>query len=244
MNLLDGLTQETLAAHGFAWEHLLRWEALPGGGIRVAVPPVTDYFRDPAGEKTKDNGPYLWRDVTGDFVARLHVRPTFAGRYDAGGILVRQDEGRWAKLCFESTNFGTTAAISVVTRGRSDDANGVDLTTPDVWLQICRAGDVVGMQYALDGEELAEGATVPPATSPHAASRSARAVAGRRRDHGGLPVVLRRVAHGGGHPDGRVKPARRVRSSGPGGGRQTRRSSTAWMRRSSKLPQAARESRR
>ncbi len=59
---------------------------------------------------------------------------------------------RWAKLCFESTNFGTTAAISVVTRGLSDDANGVDLTAPDVWLQICRAGDVVGMQYALDGK--------------------------------------------------------------------------------------------
>jgi uncharacterized protein len=151
MNLLDGLTQETLAARGFAWEHLLRWATLPGSGIRVAVPPATDYFRDPAGEKIKDNGPYLWRDVTGDFVARIHVRPTFAGQYDAGGILVRQDEARWAKLCFESTNFGTTAVISVVTRGLSDDANGLDLTASDVWLQICRAGDVVGMQYAVDG---------------------------------------------------------------------------------------------
>lgn len=151
MNLLDGLTQENLTARGFVWEHLPGWEPLPEGGIRVAVPPVTDYFRDPAGEKTKDNGPYLWREVTGDFVARLHVRPTFAGRYDAGGILVRQDEERWAKLCFESTNFGTTAAISVVTRGLSDDANGVDLAVPDLWLQICRVGDSFGMHYALDG---------------------------------------------------------------------------------------------
>jgi hypothetical protein len=40
----------------------------------------------------------------------------------------------------------------VVTRGLSDDANGVDLTAPDVWLQICRTGDVIGMQYALDGK--------------------------------------------------------------------------------------------
>jgi len=152
MSLLDGLTPETLAARGFAWEHLLRWEPLPGGGVRVAVPPVTDYFRDPAGDKIKDNGPYLWRDVTGDFVARAHVRPTFAGRYDAGGILVRQNEEQWAKLCYESTNFGTTAAISVVTRGLSDDANGVDLAVPDLWLQLCRAGDAFGMQYALDGK--------------------------------------------------------------------------------------------
>ena len=152
MNLLTGLTPETLDARGFAWEHVLRWEPLTEGGIRVAAPPVTDYFRDPAGDKIKDNGPYLWREVTGDFVARAHVRPIFAGRYDAGGILVRQDAERWAKLCYESTNFGTTAAISVVTRGLSDDANGVDLVVPALWLQVCRVGDAFGMQYALDGK--------------------------------------------------------------------------------------------
>jgi regulation of enolase protein 1 (concanavalin A-like superfamily) len=208
MNLLDGLTQETLAAHGFAWEHLLRWAPLPGGGIRVAVPAVTDYFRDPAGEKTKDNGPYLWRDVTGDFVARLHVRPTFAGRYDAGGILVRQDEERWAKLCFESTNFGTTAAISVVTRGLSDDANGVDLTALDVWLQICRAGDVVGMQYALDGSTCHF-----PARCESACSRSRRETQGPRWISCGSPSRRARW-----RTRGRAcESAGQVRSGGPEG---------------------------
>lgn len=152
MNLLDGLSPETLGARGLAWERLPRWEPLPGGGIRVAVPPDTDYFRDPAGEKVRGNGPYLWRRATGDFVARLKLRPTFAGMYDAGGILVRQNEEHWAKLCYERTSFGTTAAISVVTRGLSDDANGVDLETPELWLQLCRAGDTFGMQYARDGE--------------------------------------------------------------------------------------------
>ena len=152
MNLLDGLTPETLAARGFAWEHLLQWKPLPGGGIRVAVPAATDYFRDPAGETIKDNGPYLWLPMTGDFVARAHVRPTFTGMYDAGGILVRHDSEHWAKLCFESTNFGTTAVISIVTQGYSDDANGTDLTVPDIWLQVCRVGDTFGMHYALDGK--------------------------------------------------------------------------------------------
>jgi hypothetical protein len=41
--------------------------------------------------------------------------------------------------------------VSVVTRGTSDDANGADLTVPEVWLQIYRAGNVFGMHYALDG---------------------------------------------------------------------------------------------
>lgn len=151
MNLLDRLTPETLAARGFAWEHPPAWEPLPGGGVRVAVPPGVDYFRDPAREFVRDNGPFLWRAATGDFVARLHVRPVFASMYDAGGILVRQDEGHWAKLCFESTHFGTNAAISVVTQELSDDANGVDLEAPEVWLQVCRVGEVLGMHYALDG---------------------------------------------------------------------------------------------
>ena len=244
MNLLDGLTHETLAARGFAWEHLLRWEPLPGGGIRVAVPPVTDYFRDPAGEKIKDNGPYLWREVTGDFVARLHVRPTFAGRYDAGGILVRQDEERWAKLCFESTNFGTTAAISVVTRGLSDDANGVDLAVPDLWLQVCRAGDVVRNAVRAGREELAEGAAVPPAAPPHACEsacwRSRRATPGPRWTSCGSRSSRARWRT----PGRACEPTRRVRSSGPGGGGRhddLRQHGCAEVR---KLPQAARESRR
>ena len=152
MNLLEGLAPATLDARGFTWERLLRWEPLPGGGIRAAAPPDTDYFRDPAGEKIRVNGPFLWRSVAGDFVARARVRPAFGGMYDAGGLLVWQDEERWAKLCFERTNFGTTAAISVVTRGLSDDANGLDLAVPDLWLQVCRSGDTFGMQYALDGE--------------------------------------------------------------------------------------------
>ena len=48
---------------------------------------------------------------------------------------------------------GTTAAVSVVTNGVSDDANGPDLTLPDVWLQMCRAGDVFGLHYSLDGSD-------------------------------------------------------------------------------------------
>ena len=77
MNLLEGLTSETLAARGLQWEHAAQWTPLPGRGLRVVVPAMTDYFRDPTGAYIKDNGPYLWRQVSGDFVARIHVRPDF-----------------------------------------------------------------------------------------------------------------------------------------------------------------------
>lgn len=152
MNLIADLTPATLAASGLAWEHPpLRWEPLPGGGIRVTTPAVSDYFQDPTGVTRKDDAPFLWMSVTGDFVARAHVRPTFQSTYDSGVLMVRQDMLHWAKICFEKTDFGTTAAVSVVTNGVSDDANGVDLSVPDVWLQMARVGDVFGLQYALDG---------------------------------------------------------------------------------------------
>ena len=152
MNLLQGLTSENLAGRDFHWEHPpVKWESLAGGGLRVQVPPKVDYFQDPTGGLQKDDAPYLWRPVSGDFVAQAHVRPAFNTTWDAGALLARHDAQHWAKLCFESTDLGTTAAVSVVTRGLSDDANGVDLQVTDLWLQLFRAGDLFGMHYALDG---------------------------------------------------------------------------------------------
>jgi regulation of enolase protein 1 (concanavalin A-like superfamily) len=89
--------------------------------------------------------------VEGDFVAQAHVRPCFAATYDAGALMVRQDVSHWAKVCYESTDLGTHAVVSVVTDGLSDDANGVDLDVELVWVQIARRGDLLAMHYALDG---------------------------------------------------------------------------------------------
>lgn len=152
MNLLEDLTPDQLAAHGLAWDHPpLGWKRLPEGGIRVAVPPKVDYFQAPTGTHAADNAPYLWLNATGDFVAQAHVRPAFTTQWDAGAVMVRHDALHWAKLCYERTDFGTTATVSVVTREQSDDANGVDLVAPDLWLQIFRAANVFGMHYALEG---------------------------------------------------------------------------------------------
>lgn len=154
MNLVSDLNPNTLRTRSLTWEHPpLNWAALPaGGGIRVDVQPRVDYFQDPAGGHNKDDAPYLWLDVTGDFVAQVHLSPTFTTTWDAGALMARFDAQHWAKLCYESTDIGTHAAVSVVTNGKSDDANGANLTAASLWLQILRFGDVFGMHYALDGK--------------------------------------------------------------------------------------------
>jgi hypothetical protein len=120
--------------------------------MRVQTGEKVDYFRSPRGDTVKENAPYLWTTWEGDFVARALVRPTFASTYDSGVLMIRADEQNWAKLCFERTDFGTTAAVSVVTRGYSDDANGADLGVSELWLQAARVGNLVAFHYSLDGE--------------------------------------------------------------------------------------------
>ncbi len=153
MNLLAQLRAGDLGA--FRWTNdPAGWEPLPGGGLRIHAPARSDYFRDPAGAMPPtDSAPYLWLEATGDFVAQALVRPHFSATYDSGCLMMRHSAEHWAKLCFEQTDFGTRAAVSVVTRGTSDDANGVDLAVDAVWLQICRVGDVFGLHYSLDGRQ-------------------------------------------------------------------------------------------
>lgn len=151
MNLLQNLQQDGLG--DLQWTNPTRWEPLPGGGMRVLAQARTDFFRNPDGSAPNENGHLLWLPVEGDFVVQAHVRPTFASTYDAGALMVRGDEAHWAKLCYEATDFGSHAVVSVVTDGRSDDANGVNLDLPSVWLQIVRQGNLFAMHSAAEGEE-------------------------------------------------------------------------------------------
>lgn len=152
MNLLENLTQSQTAA--LTWDHEPKhWEPLEGGGLRIHVPACVDYFQDPAGKLSADSAPYLWLRWEGDFVAQAHVRHAFQSTYDAGALMIRQDAQHWAKLCFEATDFGSRAVVSVVTNGLSDDANGVDVGVSDIWLQVARIGNLFGMHYAVNGRD-------------------------------------------------------------------------------------------
>jgi len=155
MNLLETLSPANLSERSLTWDPApVSWSPLPGGGIRVVTPARADYFRDPEGKMVNDSAPFLWKTITGDFVARANIRPTFASTYDSGVIMARHDGQNWAKVCFEKTDFGTTAAVSVVTRGLSDDANGVDVTVEQLWLQMTRHGDTFALHYSLNGEDM------------------------------------------------------------------------------------------
>lgn len=129
------------------------------GKLIITAPANTDYFRNP-GQRAQEgitpesyaNAPFGYNEVTGDFVLRAKVSHDFKDVYDACVLMIMQDEQVWAKACFELTDFGTHAVVSVVTNQLSDDANGCNIEGNSVWLQACRVGDAFAFHYSLDGK--------------------------------------------------------------------------------------------
>ncbi len=130
--------------------------------ITMTAPALTDFFC--GGDTTSLDGnlpeslcnaPYYYTEIEGDFVLKVKVSHQFNETYDSSSIMVLQDMKNWAKCCFELTDFGTHAAVSVVTKnGESDDANGCDITGQNyLWLKVCRVGRAFSFHYSLDGNK-------------------------------------------------------------------------------------------
>jgi len=121
--------------------------------IRMTAAPRTDLFVDPGGSApTLNAARELGPPPDGPFQLAARVRVEFAGTYDAGALLVWVDEATWGKLCFERSPQGETMAVSVVTRGLSDDGNSFTVPAGDpLWLRISRLGPSWAFHASLDG---------------------------------------------------------------------------------------------
>ena len=127
--------------------------------IIIMAPEKTDFFIA-ATEKCEEgflpkilsNAPFYYTEIEGDFVIKAKVSHEFKDVYDSASLMVMKNLECWAKACYEYTDFGTHAVVSVVTNGLSDDANGCNLEGNTAWLQICRVVNNFGIHYSTDGE--------------------------------------------------------------------------------------------
>ena len=127
--------------------------------IEIDAPAQSDFFcnngavsEEGITPETLCNAPFYYTEVDGDFVMRVKVAHDFKDTYDSASIMIMIDMQNWAKACFEKTDFGTHAAVSVVTRnGESDDANGCNIDSNSVWLQITRVGNSFAVHFSEDG---------------------------------------------------------------------------------------------
>ena len=134
-----------------------------GSRIEIIATPQSDFFcnsgcvsEEGITPESLSNAPYYYTEVEGDFVLKVRVSHAFRDIYDSASVMVMVDLKNWAKACFEKTDFGTHAAVSVVTkRGESDDANGCNLEGNTAWLKVCRVQNTFSFHYSMDGEHSA-----------------------------------------------------------------------------------------
>ena len=128
------INESTISKSGNRWE--------------ILAPKESDFFcnNGTVGEEgvtpeSLSNAPFYYTELAGDFVLRVKVSLDFKSTYDSSSVMIMLDDKNWAKACFELTDFGTHAVVSVVTKdGSSDDANGCNIKEDSIWLQICRVG--------------------------------------------------------------------------------------------------------
>jgi uncharacterized protein len=114
----------------------------------------TDLFVDPAGagEPLPDAGRLMGTPPTGDFTLAARVTVAFASTYDAGVLLLHAGPKQWAKLCFEYSPQHRPTAVTVVTRGTSDDSNSFETGADPLWLRVTRTGRAWAFHASADGE--------------------------------------------------------------------------------------------
>jgi len=135
----------------------LRWLVPPrswevaGGRLVVEAAGGTDWFADPSGETAAAlNAPALVGEAPGDFVLRARIEVGFRSAFDAGVLMVHARDETWAKLCFEYSPQREPMIVSVVTHGRSDDANAFTVDGDRAWLRVARLGSAFAFHASTD----------------------------------------------------------------------------------------------
>jgi uncharacterized protein len=126
------------------------------GVLTLTAAAGTDLFVDPGGPEMStaeapDAGRFVGLPPPGDFTLAAQVSVEFASRFDAGVLLLHAAERQWAKLCFEYSPQLTPTAVTVVTRGTSDDCNSFEVDGHTLWLRITRSGPAWAFHASTDG---------------------------------------------------------------------------------------------
>ncbi|WP_240221024.1 DUF1349 domain-containing protein [Rheinheimera hassiensis] len=144
---------------GFQWLNESH-ATIQNGRLTLVAPAKSDFFynNNTSAEtgitpENLSNAPFYFTEVAGDFVLTVKVSVDFMDTYDAAAVMVMKNDHVWVKSCFERTDFGTNAVVSVVMNQVTDDANGCNINSNSVWLKVVRIGQSFALHYSVDGEK-------------------------------------------------------------------------------------------
>ena len=142
-----------------AQSHSARWQNEPkawkevGGSLIETVPAGTDYWRVTHYGFTRDNGPFRYEQLSGNFEAKVKISGHYRELYHQAGLMIRIDEKNWIKTGIEFVN-GKQNVSAVVTRDYSDWSVLPRADSPAfIWIRLQRYNDTVQISYSLDNQK-------------------------------------------------------------------------------------------
>lgn len=125
-----------------------------GTMITMKVPQKTDFWRKTRYAFIKDNGPYYWHKVKGDFEVIVKISGGFSHMYDKAGIMIRADAENWITTGMECFNDQMNHA-TCVTLDYSDWSLAPlpkDSEKEGVWFCLKKIGNAYESFYSTEGK--------------------------------------------------------------------------------------------
>ena len=100
-NLLNGFKRSNFQYSNMAEEDDFSLIETAEDGISFIPEAHTGMYCDPEGKKDLSNAAFMYKEVSGDFAARVHMDLDFVYAEDAAAIMIYADEKNWATGNFE-----------------------------------------------------------------------------------------------------------------------------------------------
>ncbi len=122
------------------------------GTVTLTAHAGDDLFADPSTDSLVASASLFTFETIGDFQFQAKVKVDFQASFDSGVLVGFFDDQVWFKICAEIDPLGIRRIVTVVTNGRSDEANSTHLVGEDVHLRITRTGGTFALHAASDGK--------------------------------------------------------------------------------------------
>jgi len=147
---------------GTVWKNPLRgWNNMPpkkaketGVEISMRIPGNTDCWRKTRNNFNRDNAPYHWHKVTGDFEVVCKISGNLVSMYDKAGLMVRLDETQWIMTGMEFFNNQMNHS-TCITKDHTDwslTPLPQNAEKAGIWFKMKRLGDTIECLYSFDTE--------------------------------------------------------------------------------------------